>query len=86
MLWYLHLLSVNKIVATSYVDAPTAKLHVEPNGDGRFTEATLNPTVTITDASQTETALRLHQEAHKKCYIACSINFKVHINPTIKIA
>jgi organic hydroperoxide reductase OsmC/OhrA len=83
MLWYLHLLSVNKIIATAYNDAPTATMEVDAKGEGKVIGVTLNPTIKITDISRKEEALRLHEEAHKKCNIARSINFPVKVNATI---
>lgn len=83
MLWYLHLCSVNKIVVTEYVDRPVGVMTVDASGDGRYKEAILNPSIVITDAARIPDAVKLHHEAHKKCFIANSINFPVQIVPTI---
>jgi organic hydroperoxide reductase OsmC/OhrA len=83
MLWYLHLCSVKKIIVQEYSDQPTAKMVIEPSGDGKISEATLQPKIRITDSSRIEEAKSLHEEAHKKCFIARSINFPVHLAPSV---
>lgn len=83
MLWYLHLCSVNKIVVTEYQDLPTAALQIESSGEGQITGATLQPKITITAADQIELATHLHEEAHKKCFIAKSLKFPVALRPVI---
>lgn len=83
MLWYLHLCAEHKIVVKEYKDQPTALMIVEPSGSGYFKEATLHPVIVIA-SSDVEKAEKLHQEAHKKCFIANSINFPVKIQPSIR--
>ena len=46
-------------------------------------KVTLRPRVTIAADSDTETAMRLHQQAHAMCFIARSVNFPVHHLPEI---
>ena len=82
MLFYLHLCAVNQIVVTDYIDHATGSMEIAEDGSGKFTQVTLNPTIKITDASLIEKANELHKQAHKLCFIANSINFKVHHNPT----
>lgn len=82
MLWYLHLCAVNGVVVTSYVDHATAVMAEERDGSGRFSEATLNPVVTVQNESMVAKANALHHEANKLCFIARSVNFPVHHNPT----
>lgn len=81
MLWYLHLCADAGIVVTAYVDEATAVLKMDAPGGARFTEATLHPRVTITDASRINEANALHDVAHKKCFIANSVNFPVKHEP-----
>lgn len=78
MLWYLHLCSDAGIIVVDYVDNATGILSETA---GRFAEVTLNPVVTITDASQIDKANALHTEANKKCFIANSCNFPVKHQP-----
>ncbi len=84
MLWYLHLCSTKKIIVVSYHDLPTAKLIIEAQGEGHFAEATLKPEIVITDASRIEEAIHLHEDAHKKCFIAKALNFPVHLAPQVR--
>ena len=82
MLWYLHLCAVAGIVVTDYMDTATGIMMETSNGGGKFTEATLNPRVTITDMLMTEKANELHKKANELCFVANSLNFPVHHKPT----
>lgn len=84
MLWYLHLCAVAGIIVTDYIDHATGIMIETANGGGKFTEVTLNPTVTITDISMTEKANKLHKRANELCFVANSVNFPVHHKPTCK--
>jgi len=77
MLWYLHLCSVNKIIVTDYIDNATGVMEETKDGSGKFTEATLNPIVTIENIDLLEKANALHSEANRMCFIANSCNFKI---------
>jgi len=46
---------------------------------GQITSATLYPEVWVTDAMQLPRARELHDEAHKQCFIARSMNFPIRI-------
>ncbi|MHB1949061.1 MAG: OsmC family protein [Gammaproteobacteria bacterium] len=82
LLSYLYVCAVKNIHVLSYVDHATGKMEVSPDG-GRFSEVTLNPTIVISESSDLELAKELHEEAHKKCFIANSVNFAVKVNPSI---
>jgi organic hydroperoxide reductase OsmC/OhrA len=86
MLWYLHLCANAKIVVTSYSDSANGTMKENPDGSGEFVAAVLHPRVQITQGSNAETAKRLHEEAHKLCYIARSVNFPVSCEPEIAVA
>ena len=81
MLWYLHLCADAGIVVTDYTDNATGILTQSPTGGGHFTEVTLHPVVTITDASMIEKANGLHKKANEMCFIANSCNFPVRHEP-----
>jgi len=83
MLWYLHLCSVNGIVVVAYTDEAHGTMEESADGGGRFTEVTLFPQVTITDADKLDLARSLHAEAHRKCYLANSCNFPVRHEPVV---
>jgi len=76
MLWYLHLCADAGVVVVDYVDHATGVMEESDTG-GHFTEVTLNPVVTVTDASMIDKAIQIHHEAHKRCFIANSVNFPV---------
>jgi organic hydroperoxide reductase OsmC/OhrA len=77
LLWYLHLCADAGVVVVEYVDAAQGTMVVNEDGRGRFTEVVLRPHVTIARAEQEKVALELHQEAHRLCFIANSVNFPV---------
>lgn len=85
LLWYLHLCAQAGVVVTDYVDQAQGLMEETPDGGGRFVDVTLFPTVTVTDQSMQAEALRLHGAAHKKCFIANSVNFPVRHQPTILV-
>lgn len=85
MLWYLHLCAVNGVIVTAYEDHSTATMDENKDGSGQFTEATLNPRVTVQHESMVEKANALHREAHTLCFIARSVNFPVHHQPIISV-
>lgn len=83
MLWYLHLCSEAGVTVTSYNDNPVGSGEVEPSGKGRFLSAILRPKIVITNGSDMEKAIQLHDEIHAYCFIARSVNFPVTYEPEI---
>ena len=81
MLWFLHLCSDHGIIVTDYTDQATGTMLETEDGGGHFTEVTLHPVVTISDAAMIEKANALHHQANKLCFIANSCNFPVHHKP-----
>lgn len=81
MLWYLHLCAEASIVVTNYVDQAVGTMVTREMGGGRFTEVTLQPTVTITTSGKRQEAEQLHSKAHQLCFIAKSVNFPVRCQP-----
>jgi organic hydroperoxide reductase OsmC/OhrA len=77
MLSYLHLCAVNKIVVIDYQDEATGTMNEDANGSAAFVEVTLHPQVTVEADSDKAKALSLHEEAHRYCFIANSVNFPV---------
>ena len=86
MLWYLHLCAVNGVVVTGYVDDPVGTMEESAQGSGRFTHVVLRPQVTIGAGGDVELAGRLHEEAHKFCFIANSVNFPVRCEPSTDVS
>jgi organic hydroperoxide reductase OsmC/OhrA len=86
LLWYLHLCSVSGVIVVAYEDHPVGEMALGDDGGGSFTEVTLRPTVTVAEASMTETAAELHGRAHELCFIANSVNFPVRHEPETRVA
>jgi organic hydroperoxide reductase OsmC/OhrA len=83
MLWYLHVCSVNGVVVVEYVDKATGTMKENEDGSGQFSEVTLHPQITVASSDMTEKAKLLHEDAHRMCFIARSVNFPVRHQPTI---
>ncbi len=86
MLWYLHLCADAGVIVVDYQDQPTGIMTETEGGGGRFTQVTLNPTVTLTDSSMIEKAASLHHKAQEMCFIANSVNFPLSHIATFKVA
>lgn len=77
MLWLLHLCADAGITVTAYSDQACGVMAEDAAGSGRFTEVTLHPVMTITEARRIPEAEALHAKAHELCFIANSVNFPV---------
>jgi organic hydroperoxide reductase OsmC/OhrA len=86
LLWYLHLCAEAGVVVVTYRDETNGEMQVERDGSGRFTEVVLRPFISVQSSEMLEKAHQLHEFAHKKCFIANSVNFEVRIEPTIVVA
>lgn len=82
MLWYLHLCSENGVVVVDYRDEAEGLLRLDANGEGKVERVVLRPRVTIADG-EVAMARGLHEIAHKKCFVANSVNFPVECEPAI---
>ncbi|MCL4639082.1 MULTISPECIES: OsmC family protein [Olivibacter] len=85
MLWYLHLCAEAKITVLAYTDDATASMIETNEGGGAFSEAHLHPSVIIAEEDMIKTAIALHKKANELCFIANSVNFKVHHHPTCSV-
>lgn len=79
MLWYLHLCSANRINVVAYRDRAFGQMEAAGNGAGRFVRVLLRPAVQIDADSDPTRARALHEEAHRLCFVANSVNFPVEI-------
>lgn len=77
MLWYLHLAAEAGVRVTGYRDEARGEMRLNADGSGEFTSVTLRPVVSIAVGGDEQIALRLHEGAHAKCFIARSVNFPV---------
>ena len=86
MLWYLHLASVDKITVLSYCDDPVGEGENLPDGSGRFLSATLRPQISVAAGCDLIRAGDIHNDIHKYCFIARSVNFPVTCEPIMEFA
>lgn len=84
MLWYLHLASNAGIVVHAYSDTPIGIGETLQNGAGRFLQATLKPRIIVSKGSDLQLANALHNEVHKYCFIARSVNFPITYEATFE--
>lgn len=83
LLSYLHVAASHGIVVTAYTDSASGVMEQTADGGGHFVSATLRPAVTISSGDPA-LAQGLHEEASAKCFIAASVNFPVHHEPTVR--
>jgi organic hydroperoxide reductase OsmC/OhrA len=83
MLWYLHLCAVNNIVVLEYTDKPLGIVNEEKDGSGKFQSVTLRPRTKLAPESDSAKAIALHEEVHRYCFIANSVNFRIEVVPEI---
>jgi organic hydroperoxide reductase OsmC/OhrA len=76
MLSYLALATRARIQVLSYEDEAQGTMLFE-GGGGRFTDVLLKPRLTVAAGADLAAAERLHEQAHKVCFIAASVNFPV---------
>ena len=81
MLWYLHLCSAEGIVVEAYQDIAEGVMAGDAEGGGRFTEVVLQPEIRLAAGSDQGKARALHEGAHRRCFIANSVNFPVRCEP-----
>ena len=84
MLWYLHLCAVNGVVVVDYTDNAEGEMVENNDGSGQFSSVTLRPRVAITESHMIEKAQSLHEDAHRMCFIARSVNFPVTHKPEVR--
>ena len=85
MLWYLHLCAEAGVTVTRYRDSATGEM-VETARGGEFQSVTLKPEVRLAPGSDQQLAQSLHGAANAACFIARSVNFPVHHEPTCLLA
>lgn len=85
MLWYLHLCAVNGVVVLGYEDAASGVMEEKRSG-AAFVQVNLSPQVTIAPGCDASRTAALHEEAHRNCFIANSVNFPVEVTPRVIVA
>ncbi len=77
MLSYLAVCALGRIKVVSYEDTASGTLSEVGPQRSAFTEVTLRPRVVIAAGGDIAKAKALHDQAHKICFIANSVNFPV---------
>ena len=85
LLTYLAECARNKIVVLSYEDEASGTLVLDGKGGGKFEEVTLRPLVTIAEGSDEKRAMELHEESHKRCFIASSVSIPVKHEAVVRV-
>ena len=83
-LWYLHLCADAGIAVLAYRDEAAGTMVEDADGGGRFSRVVLRPLVTVQAGNDADLALRLHRDAHAKCYVAGSVNFPVLVEAVVE--
>ena len=83
MLWYLHLCADAGIVVTDYLDQAEGIMVEAGPAVAKFERVILKPRVTLAAGADLERARHLHEEAHRRCFIANSVNFAVEHAPEL---
>ena len=68
---------------TAYSDDARGTMAETVDGGGHFVEVVLRPRVTVSAESMVRAAMRLHEEASARCFIAGSVNFPVRHEPVV---
>ncbi len=82
MLTYLSWTARKGIEVIAYEDRPEGTMIVE-GGGGQFSEVVLHPRVIVAKGSDLGFATKLHEDAHRDCFISRSVNFPVRYAPEI---
>lgn len=84
-LWFLHLAAVAGVVVTAYVDRAEGTMRTTPGAEtGRFERVVLRPEVTVSGVFDAADLQGLHEDAHRRCFIANSVNFPVLFEPVTR--
>lgn len=84
MLWYLHLCADAGIIVRGYVDDASGEMVENAADGGRFVRVELRPRVTLGARADSTRALALHEEAHRRCFIANSVCCEVAVLPVLE--
>lgn len=84
MLWYLHTCADHQVIVTDYEDAAEGVMEEDSDGGGQFTQVILKPRVVVKEEGMIAKAIALHEQAHAKCFISRSVNFKVLLRPHVQ--
>lgn len=83
MLWFLHLASKARIDVVAYADEATA-LMPEDEEPVRIAEIALRPRITVAGDASEERVHKLVESAHRRCFIANSLNSEMTVSATVE--
>jgi organic hydroperoxide reductase OsmC/OhrA len=86
MLSYLAVCALAKVTVLSYEDSASGTMSEVAPQRSAFTDVLLRPRVVIAAGSDRAKAAALHDQAHKICFIANSVNFPVRHEATVATA
>ncbi len=80
-LWFLHLCADAGLVVIAYEDEAEGWMQESADGGGRFLRVTLRPRARFARDPGEGVVRQLHEAAHRKCFLANSVNFPVEVAP-----
>jgi organic hydroperoxide reductase OsmC/OhrA len=84
MLFYLSLCARQGVRVLAYEDAARGRMLMGADGGGKFEEIALRPAVTVAGGADMALAVRLHDDAHRLCFIANSCSVPIRLEPTVQ--
>lgn len=84
MLTYLAICARKRIEVMAYEDEASGTMMLA-GGGGHFTEVVLRPNVMLATGADLKAAEALHEDAHRDCFIASSVNFPVRHKATVTV-
>jgi organic hydroperoxide reductase OsmC/OhrA len=85
MLTYLAVCARKGVAIVAYEDEAGGTMVLE-RGGGHFVEVVLRPRVRVAAGSDLDAARAAHEEAHRQCFIASSVNFPVRHEAVVEAA
>ncbi len=83
MLWFLSLAARDRFVVDRYTDDAEGVMEKNAEGKVAVTRVTLRPAIACSGDKlpSPEDLMRLHHEAHEKCFIANSVKTEIRVEP-----
>lgn len=85
MLWFLSRCAKHGVTVTAYSDDAIGTMVEHREGGGEFTSVTLRPRISLKQDVDPDLLAHLHEEAHRLCFIARSVNFPVDADPSYTV-
>jgi organic hydroperoxide reductase OsmC/OhrA len=85
MLTYLAICARKGMAVLAYEDEASGTMILE-RGGGHFAEVVLRPRVKVAAGSDLDAARSAHEQAHRDCFIASSVNFPVRHEAVVEVS